>query len=168
MSPEHASILCLTFAGLGLSYIWWSSARVTMFQADLQKDRSELDATMRALGMTGDPNYLRLRGEITDLIAYAPDLSLKRTIKEHPEIRPWPKEEVDARITQFFQLHDAPKEIVHAKIVLIIRLALFFLAYPPDLLMAFYWLARGKYNRIAATLTMVIQADEASVRRGTS
>ena len=81
MRPENLMILSLSGIGLGISFAWWLSIRVTLFQADLLALLSDLEHAVEQGEVPRDRSFHALKLTIKSAIFAAPYLNLPSLIK---------------------------------------------------------------------------------------
>jgi hypothetical protein len=159
MKPEHAMILCLIGVSLGVAYLWWSSIRVTLLQADLQSIRDELDAAMQAGGTVADRNYLQLRSVIGWIIGGAHLMSIPvillawRISPPGTYYLPEETRDVPEEKTGSIYPEGTPPEVERAAIRLVVLLVTFFVLHPPDLLTILILAAHGRAEELLKALS---------------
>jgi hypothetical protein len=135
--------------GITITYVFWISVRTTIFQAELQSIRFELDSKMRSLGKTDDENYLRLRELIHFFVENAQYLSipvLKTFLKFRlASIQKVNSSEKEANLhdsleslRKFVEAEDSPAEVKDATVRLVTRIVVHLMLTPTMI----FWVVR--------------------------
>lgn len=150
MSPDNAAILCLTLACLGVSCAWWSTVRLTVFQADLLRIRSRLDLAIREHGATADPEYLAVRADIDIMMLLAPHLTPGFLWSFLATTKITDAKETARQVTLMLGVESRLPEVATAEMWLLIRYVLYVALDPPSLLVLVYLTLRGRTEQVAA------------------
>lgn len=154
MSPDVVLVLSCLGLGLLIAYVMWASVRTTLFQLDLLKIVSDLDAAVRAGKAADDPMYQATRVLILIWSRFAPYTSLAGFLIFFRRPRPLPRvQSLDpiSRLTGWGQT--LPEEVRRAWLRVLIRTFIYFMTSPIDVLVLLAVYASGRSEQLVSWFT---------------
>ncbi len=145
-----------------IAYVLWIKVRTVMFQAELQLIRIELDAAMKAKGLTQDKNYMALRVFIHEIVENADFFSIPilwlcirlglASRKTTTPATSLSGVSIVKRLADFINAEGSPDEVKEATTRVLLRLFLH-LALTPSMILLWILLAiSGRTEKLSKQL----------------